>query len=106
MFFSLVSHAARPTRLVREAGKWSAVLLAPVWEHTISKACDIYDKPPPFARGASSSAGSVASFKDLSFGHGQNELLEKVNFSVEAGSKVTIMGQNGSGKVSPIMLAP
>lgn len=100
--FSLVSHAARPNRLAREAGKWSAVLLAPVWESANGKTC--YDQPPPFVRGASSSSGSVASFKDLSFGLGQNELLEKVNFSIEAGSKVTIMGQNGSGKSTIIKL--
>lgn len=46
----------------------------------------------------SSRHGSVLSFKDLSFEYKQNQpLLEKVSFSIEEGSKVTIMGQNGSG---------
>lgn len=95
MLSSLVSHAARPNRLAREAGKWSAVLLTPAWE-SANNTTLCHGRPPPlFAPvGASrSSSGTVASFKDLSFGHGQTELLEKVDFSLEKGSKVTIMGQ-------------
>ncbi|KAL7539033.1 hypothetical protein ACHAXR_008984 [Thalassiosira sp. AJA248-18] len=100
--FSLVSHAVRPNRLAREARKWSAAFApSPSWDSTnIATTC--YDRPPPFARGASS--GSIASFKDLSFGHGNTNLLENVDFSIQAGSKVTIMGQNGSGKSTIIKL--
>ena len=43
-------------------------------------------------------------FKDLSFGHNTNELLTEVDFSIEEGSKVTIMGQNSSGKSTIIKL--
>lgn len=102
MFFSLVSRVARPNRLVRGAEKWRAALLAPAWESAKCTTC--YDRSLPFARSASSSSGTVARFKGLSFGHAQNELLENVDFSIEAGSKVTIMGQNGSGKSTIIKL--
>jgi ATPase subunit of ABC transporter with duplicated ATPase domains len=46
----------------------------------------------------------VVRFKGLSFGHSTNELLDKVDFSIDKGSKVTIMGQNGSGKSTIIKL--
>mmetsp|Transcript_4843 Transcript_4843/g.7002 ORF Transcript_4843/g.7002 Transcript_4843/m.7002 type:complete len:533 (+) Transcript_4843:37-1635(+) len=95
--FSLVSRAVLPSRLIaREARKWSGT-------GTKKTITGYYDQPPPiFARGASS--GSVASFKDLTFGHANTNLLENVDFSIEAGSKVTIMGQNGSGKSTIIKL--
>ncbi len=42
---------------------------------------------------------TILSFKDVSFEYRPNQLLlDKVNFSIKEGSKVTIMGQNGSGK--------
>ena len=45
--------------------------------------------------------GSVLSFKEVSFEYKQNQpLIEKSSFSIEEGSKVTIMGQNGSGQPS------
>eukprot|EP00978_Attheya_sp_CCMP212_P032484 scaffold127172_cov35-Attheya_sp.AAC.1 len=95
MLFSLVSHAIRPHRLARGAGKWSAALLrTPAGE---SAECTTCYRSPPFARSASSDSGAVACFKGLSFGHAQNELLTEVDFSIHKGSKVTIMGQNGSG---------
>jgi len=46
--------------------------------------------------------------KDVTFGYGFNDessnLLEDANFSIEEGSKVTIMGQNGAGKSTIIKL--
>lgn len=55
-------------------------------------------------------AGPVIRFKDVSFAHdgpttsSQNELLQNVEFSIAQGSKVTIMGQNGSGKSTILKL--
>lgn len=53
----------------------------------------------------SASGESVVRFKALSFGHDdKNELLTEVDFSIQEGSKVTIMGQNGAGKSTIIKL--
>mmetsp|Transcript_10970 Transcript_10970/g.19384 ORF Transcript_10970/g.19384 Transcript_10970/m.19384 type:complete len:402 (+) Transcript_10970:90-1295(+) len=100
MLFSLVSRAARPKR-------WSAALLrAPSWKGAECATCYNYNRSPSpssiFSR--SGSGGTVVRFKDLSFGHNTNELLTEVDFSIEEGSKVTIMGQNGSGKSTIIKL--
>ena len=42
---------------------------------------------------------AVIRFKDVSFAHSlaAEKILDKVNFSIRQGSKVTIMGQNGAG---------
>jgi hypothetical protein len=42
---------------------------------------------------------AVIRFKDVSFAHSlaADKILDKVNFSIRQGSKVTIMGQNGAG---------
>jgi ATPase subunit of ABC transporter with duplicated ATPase domains len=56
-------------------------------------------------RGGSGSIGDVvASFKEVSFSYGPNEILDEADFSIREGSKVTIMGQNGAGKSSIIKL--
>lgn len=48
---------------------------------------------------------SILSFKDVTFEYKQNQpLIEKSSFSLEEGSKVTIMGQNGSGKSTILKL--
>jgi len=54
----------------------------------------------------SAATGPVIRFKDVSFAHNnsRNQLLEEVDFSIQKGSKVTIMGQNGSGKSTIIKL--
>ena len=42
---------------------------------------------------------TILSFEDVSFGFGHNKpILEEVSFSVRRGAKLTLMGQNGSGK--------
>lgn len=42
---------------------------------------------------------TILSFDNVSFGyHHDRPLLDKVNFNVREGSKITIMGQNGAGK--------
>ena len=46
----------------------------------------------------------VARFKNVDFSFGQKELLQDASFSVRGGSKVTIMGQNGSGKSTILKL--
>ena len=47
----------------------------------------------------------VGSFKNVSFEHSYNQqILDDVNFSIEGGSKITIMGQNGAGKSTIIKL--
>jgi ATP-binding cassette, subfamily F, member 3 len=49
--------------------------------------------------------GPVVRFKDVSFGYTDTHLLlDEVNFSIAQGSKVTIMGQNGSGKSTIVQL--
>jgi ATPase subunit of ABC transporter with duplicated ATPase domains len=55
---------------------------------------------------SSAASGPVVRFKDVSFAHSKspNQLLENVDFSITKGSKVTIMGQNGSGKSTIIKL--
>jgi len=87
---SIMSHAVRAERFIRIAGNVNLgrSLLKVAW------------------RGAeyNRSASSVVRFKDLSFGYKENDLLEQVNFSIDEGSKVTIMGQNGSGKSTIIEL--
>jgi ATP-binding cassette subfamily F protein 3 len=59
-----------------------------------------------FSASAASGNGPVVRFKDVSFAHNSspNQLLENVDFSITKGSKVTIMGQNGSGKSTIIKL--
>ncbi|OJI07728.1 hypothetical protein BK004_00465 [bacterium CG10_46_32] len=43
----------------------------------------------------------VLRFSEVSFGYQENKpLLEEVSFSVRAGSRITLMGQNGAGKSS------
>jgi len=42
---------------------------------------------------------TILSFEDVSFGFGHNKpILDEVSFSIRRGSKITLMGQNGSGK--------
>jgi len=42
---------------------------------------------------------TILSFEDVSFGFGHNKpILDEVSFSVRRGAKLTLMGQNGSGK--------
>jgi ATPase subunit of ABC transporter with duplicated ATPase domains len=60
-----------------------------------------------FRHFASGATHQVMRAKDITFGYGNDEssnLLEDVNFSIQEGSKVTIMGQNGSGKSTIIKL--
>lgn len=65
---------------------------------------------PVFSRLSSFAAkglgNSVASFKGVTFRHTHKggNLLESVDFSIRESSKVTIMGQNGSGKSTIIKL--
>jgi ATP-binding cassette, subfamily F, member 3 len=48
---------------------------------------------------------SVLSFKDVGFEYARGRpLIENSSFSIEEGSKVTIMGQNGSGKSTMLKL--
>jgi ATPase subunit of ABC transporter with duplicated ATPase domains len=48
---------------------------------------------------------SILSFKEVTFEYARNKpLIENTSFSIEAGSKVTIMGQNGSGKSTMLKL--
>mmetsp|Transcript_21465 Transcript_21465/g.40042 ORF Transcript_21465/g.40042 Transcript_21465/m.40042 type:complete len:574 (+) Transcript_21465:75-1796(+) len=55
--------------------------------------------------GKRSYGGSVLSFRDVSFEYKQMQpILEGASFSVDEGSKVTIMGQNGSGKSTILKL--
>ena len=50
-------------------------------------------------------AGPVVRFKNVSYGYTDTHLLlEEVDFSIDQGSKVTIMGQNGSGKSTMVQL--
>lgn len=55
---------------------------------------------------AANGNGPVVRFKDVSFAHpnSPNELLDRADFVIAKGSKVTIMGQNGSGKSTIIKL--
>ncbi len=59
-----------------------------------------------FLRKKFSSIGEVVvRANEISFGYTQTKLvLDEVNFSVRRGSKVTIMGQNGSGKSTILKL--
>lgn len=55
--------------------------------------------------GMRSYGGSVLSFRDVGFEYKQMKpILEGVSFSVDEGAKVTIMGQNGSGKSTILKL--
>jgi ATPase subunit of ABC transporter with duplicated ATPase domains len=94
--FSPLVHAVRSQRLWK-AGNLSESLLS----------CYKY-RSPPFTGSASrsfSSSSQVVRFKGVSFGHDDlNNQLDEVDFSIREGSKVTIMGQNGSGKSTIIKL--
>jgi ATP-binding cassette subfamily F protein 3 len=49
--------------------------------------------------GPAHNKGTIIRFEDVSFEFGHNHpILKEVNFNVRAGSKITIMGQNGAGK--------
>lgn len=89
---SLMSHAVRTQPLIRRVGN------VKLDGSFLRAACG----GTKYIRSAS--GASVVRFKDLSFGYNDNDLLEKVNFSIDEGSKVTIMGQNGSGKSTIIDL--
>lgn len=55
--------------------------------------------------GLRSYGGSVLSFRDVGFEYTQlKPILESASFSVDEGAKVTIMGQNGSGKSTILKL--
>lgn len=45
-------------------------------------------------------------FKDVSFSYGKNEVLHNINFTVNPGEKIAIMGATGSGKTTLINLIP
>ena len=46
-------------------------------------------------------------FRDVSFSYNQkNKVLQNINFSITAGSKVALVGQSGAGKSSIINLFP
>lgn len=52
-----------------------------------------------------STSNVILSFKNVNFEYKQtNPLLKDVSFSIREGSKVTIMGQNGSGKSTILKL--
>lgn len=55
--------------------------------------------------GVRSYGGSVLSFRDVGFEYTQvRPILEGASFSIDEGAKVTIMGQNGSGKSTILKL--
>ena len=57
------------------------------------------------ACGSRSYGGSILSFRDVRFEYKQmHPILEEVSFNVDEGAKVTIMGQNGSGKSTILKL--
>ena len=79
---SQASHAIRPSRrrFAQEVGKWSTIL---------SSSSNTNQQPPTTSLAATQYRwATIASFKDLTFAHGNNNLLENVDFSIEAGSKV------------------
>lgn len=43
-------------------------------------------------------------FKDVSFSYGERKILQDVNFKINAGEKIAIVGENGSGKTTLINL--
>ena len=45
-------------------------------------------------------------FKNVTFGYGDNIVLNDVSFSIKAGETVAIMGETGSGKTSLVNLIP
>ena len=94
IMLSLATHAVRPHRLWKAGNRFLNSNNATLFTRRLL---------------ASSSGGSqqVIRAKGLTFGYGnndQNKILDDVEFSVQEGSKVTIMGQNGAGKSSIIKL--
>jgi hypothetical protein len=63
-----------------------------------SRAKPVVEAPAPAPKVAKKGP-AVIRFKDVSFAHSlaADKILDKVNFSIRQGSKVTIMGQNGAG---------
>ncbi len=45
-------------------------------------------------------------FKNVTFGYGDNVVLDNVSFKIKAGETVAIMGETGSGKTSLVNLIP
>jgi len=81
MLSSLASHAIRPSRrrFTQEAKKWSSIL---------SSSTNHQNQTLTTSLAYQYRWATVASFKDLSYAYGNNNLLENVDFSIEAGSKV------------------
>ena len=48
---------------------------------------------------------SLLSFRDVSFGYGEADLLRSINFDLEAGSCTALIGPNGAGKTTILKLA-
>jgi len=47
----------------------------------------------------------LLSFRDVSFGYGEADLIQSVNFDLKAGSCTALIGPNGAGKTTMLRLA-
>jgi iron complex transport system ATP-binding protein len=47
----------------------------------------------------------LLSFRDVSFGYGEPDLIQSVNFDLKAGSCTALIGPNGAGKTTMLRLA-
>jgi ABC-type cobalamin/Fe3+-siderophores transport system ATPase subunit len=48
---------------------------------------------------------SLLSFRDVSFGYGEADLIRSISFNLEAGSCTALIGPNGAGKTTILKLA-
>ncbi len=66
-----------------------------------SRLAEVYEAEPDVVDGSLEPSGALAGrleVKDLSFGYGEKLVLDGVNFDLEAGKSLAIVGRTGSGK--------
>ncbi|MBO0728615.1 MAG: ATP-binding cassette domain-containing protein, partial [Acidimicrobiaceae bacterium] len=106
VFVSYLRAAYRPLRRTSKSVQRSAKALA-----AAERIVEILETKPeltdrPDAQAAPTLHGEI-SFDEVTFGYDRNrEVLHRLSFTVEAGSRVAIVGRTGSGKSTLLSLVP
>ena len=104
-FILYLNQIFRPLRVI--ADKFNVLQMGMIAAERVFKVLDNADVTPPSAADAYNPAhmeGRIA-FKNVSFAYAEpNFVLKDINFSIQAGETVALVGHTGSGKTSIISL--